>query len=260
VFSLVLLATLTANAGVSLAIPGFQLVDLDEKHGPFLENSLAQQLVRQGLQVTTSTQLQAMLGVERQKQLLGCSEDGSCMVELANALGVDGLLLGTIARLADGSVQVNVRVIAASTAKLLAQWTARVASEEALLKAFAEEAPRLAADIQGTVRPSPGPSKAWAILPGGLALGLGVAGAVTLGIAEGRVQQLRSGPALESNVQVFATETKGLQTAGAVLVISAGVSAGLAGALALFGSSNPVQPVAYVTPSGGGLGVCGVFP
>ncbi len=41
-----------------------------------------------------------MLSVERQKQLMGCS-DSSCMAEIAGALDVDGVVVGSLARLGE---------------------------------------------------------------------------------------------------------------------------------------------------------------
>lgn len=258
--SLVLLATLAADPTVSLAVPGFQLIDLDAEHGPFLESAFAQQLQRQGLQVTTSTQLRLLVGLERQKQLVGCSEDNSCLIELANALGTDGLVLGSLAKLSDGSVQINVRIVSATTARLMTQWSARLGSEEALLRAFSTEAPRLAADVREVMHPSSGPSRAWALAPAAVAVGLGVAAAFMLGTAESNVQKLNTGPLLDGDVQVFAQQTRGLQIAGAALGIGAGVSAGLAIALlALLGPREAPRPVAWISPSGGGLGLTWVF-
>ncbi len=48
--------------------------------------------------VVTSAEMEAVLGLERQKQLLSCDQQ-SCMTELAGALGVDYLIIGTVGRL-----------------------------------------------------------------------------------------------------------------------------------------------------------------
>ena len=70
----------------------------------------------------------ALLGVERQKQLLGCSDAASsCMAELAGALGADGLVTGQLARIGK-SFQLNVKVLAADgsrTLDLLARYETR---------------------------------------------------------------------------------------------------------------------------------------
>ncbi len=51
------------------------------------------------MQVITSTMMQSILGLERQKQLLGCKEDTSCLVEVGNALGADLLVSCTLGKL-----------------------------------------------------------------------------------------------------------------------------------------------------------------
>ena len=254
-----MLAALT-QAPVSLAVPGFQFVDLDEKHASFLVESFAQQLARQGLSITTEAQLATVIGLERQKQLLGCGSDSSCMLELANALGVDGLVVGTLARL-DTRYQVTVRVVSASTARLLAQWSTGVASEEALLEAFRSIAPSLASDIRRSMhRGGAGVSRTWAALPGALALGLGVGAGISLGIAEGRVAMLTSGTLVPGDAKHFADETRQLQTLGAGLSIAAAVSVAATATLLIFGADPPATPLAWISAGGGGLAVSGVFP
>jgi hypothetical protein len=50
--------------------------------------------------VTGSAEIAALIGVERQKQMLGCSDEG-CAVELAGALDTDRILSGTLSKLGD---------------------------------------------------------------------------------------------------------------------------------------------------------------
>jgi hypothetical protein len=56
---------------------------------------IAGALTDQGLEVITSHDITAALGVERQKQLLGCAES-SCLAELGGAMGVDYIVYATI--------------------------------------------------------------------------------------------------------------------------------------------------------------------
>lgn len=49
-------------------------------------------------------EVRAMLDIEAQKQLLGCEEDESCVAEIAGALGVDVVIVGTLARVGDESI------------------------------------------------------------------------------------------------------------------------------------------------------------
>ena len=248
-----------AASPISLAVPGFQLVDLDEKHAAFLVESFAQQLSRQGFTITTQAQLGTLLGLEREKALLGCGSDGSCMLELANALGVDGLVVGTLAKI-DGRYQMTVRIISASNAHLLAQWSDAFPTEDALLDAFTSIAPKLARDVERATHRGSGVRRTWALLPGAVALGLGVGAGITLGAAEGRVAMLKSGEPIPGDAKVFAQETKPLQAVGAGLCIAAGATLGVAAALLLFGADSPATPTAFIVPGGGGLALSGVFP
>ncbi len=50
--------------------------------------------------VASSRDVAQLLGVERQKQLLGCS-DGSCMAELSGAIGARFILSGSLVKLGD---------------------------------------------------------------------------------------------------------------------------------------------------------------
>src|SRR5207247_2413764 len=66
-------------------------------------DAVTNEVSRRGFFETTSTQeIQTMLGVERQRQLLGCSEQAqSCMTELADAIGARFVLSGSLTKLGD---------------------------------------------------------------------------------------------------------------------------------------------------------------
>src|SRR5688500_16256709 len=97
--ALVLAAVVVSIAPMKLALPGLQVVGIDPKLGAFYGEHFAQQLTLRGARVTSTSEISALLGLERQKQLLGCSDEASsCMAELAKALGVDGLALGDVAK------------------------------------------------------------------------------------------------------------------------------------------------------------------
>ena len=92
------LAAHAAGPVPKLAAPGLNGVGLDAAFAGFAGEHLAQQLREAGLEVVTGSEIGAVLGIERQKQLLGCSAGASCMTELANALGADGVVLGDLAQ------------------------------------------------------------------------------------------------------------------------------------------------------------------
>jgi len=57
----------------------------------------------QGVEVISPSEIAAVLGLERQRQLLGCSESG-CLAELGGAMGVDYIIQGAMAVLEHDSV------------------------------------------------------------------------------------------------------------------------------------------------------------
>jgi hypothetical protein len=67
-----------------------------------LTDAVAVEVGKRGyFEALSSRDMQTLLGVERQKQLLGCNEEGSCLTELAGALGARYVMTGAIARLGD---------------------------------------------------------------------------------------------------------------------------------------------------------------
>jgi len=151
-----LVAALAAAAPVKLAAPGLSYVNVDEKVGDFMVDYLAQQLVAQGIAVTTKTQVNALLGFERQKSLLGCSgQSASCLAELAGALGVDGLVTGSLARTAKGSYVINITVVAARDGRSVGAMSARAPDDDALLDVLATAARQLAPKVISELGPKP---------------------------------------------------------------------------------------------------------
>jgi hypothetical protein len=57
----------------------------------------------QRVSVVSMDEVRAMLDVEAQKQLAGCADD-SCLSGIADSLGVDGVVLGSLSQVADGRV------------------------------------------------------------------------------------------------------------------------------------------------------------
>ena len=138
---------LTADPVLRVASPGLSGVNVPEKTAAFYSEHLAQQLSLAGAKVTTNREMSAVLGLERQRQLMGCNDaqNPSCLVELANALGVDAVLVGDVAKL-EKKYQVNVKLISARSAEAVALYSARPEGEEALLDELTRAARQLAAN------------------------------------------------------------------------------------------------------------------
>src|SRR3954462_9241740 len=118
--SLAVAVAMSAAPGqIKLAAPGLLGVRVTKEVATFFSDHLAQELEAQGLSVMTASDINALLGIERQKDLVGCAnEGGGCMAELATALGVDGVVTGSIGQF-DGLFQINLKVVAAADGRKL---------------------------------------------------------------------------------------------------------------------------------------------
>jgi TolB-like protein len=88
--------------------------------------------VRQ-VSVLGSSDLAALLGVERQRQLLGCREDeSSCLAELGGALGASYILMGKMGRVGK-QLRVDLKLLASGRAQVLGREGFLIASEDELV-------------------------------------------------------------------------------------------------------------------------------
>jgi hypothetical protein len=125
----------------------FAGVNVDPKVASFFSDHFAGALVRRGLMVLTPAEINAMIGLERSKQLAGCTEEASsCVAELSNALGVDGLVVGTVAKFGT-TLQANIKVFAASSGASVKAVSVKATGEEAFLEALSKEAVVVAPDV-----------------------------------------------------------------------------------------------------------------
>jgi hypothetical protein len=74
---------------------------------------------RAGVEVVTQREIAAVLSLERQRAMLGCSSD-ACVAELGGALGCDRLVTGDLARLGE-SFLLHLRLVETGRARVLAQ-------------------------------------------------------------------------------------------------------------------------------------------
>jgi hypothetical protein len=65
----------------------------------------------EGASVISREDIKAMLALEQQKQMIGCSDDTSCLAELGAALGVSYLVVGHVGKVS-GTYVVSLRLIA----------------------------------------------------------------------------------------------------------------------------------------------------
>jgi len=177
---LVALAIAAAPGPAPVAKPKLIVLDLaavggvDPQVAGALSEAVSAEVARTGyFQVLASKDVQTLLGLERQKQLLGCSEDAqSCFTELAGALGARFVMAGSVAKLGD-AYQLSLQVLDSRTAQPVGR-TTRLGKD---LKELRHAIPYAVADAAGTPSPAP-PSR---VLPLALASGGGavvIAGAL----------------------------------------------------------------------------------
>lgn len=261
---------------ISVAAPGLSTVGLEQGLGELYSEHLAQQLRLRGLRVITAKDIGTMLGVERQRALLGCGDQSTeCMTELVNALGTESVLTGEIGKI--GSVvQVNLKVLSPTNARTLASFTRRVDSEDAVLpaleaaarslveqvsQALGRSVPELAPAARAQLTDDSGPSKAfWA--PAAVGVVAGVVGVVLLVDARAQYSELLrtdGEPLNPTRAASVRQQGERNQLVGGVLVGVA--AAGVAGtALWYFLGRSSTSASAFVMPGAAGVSIAGTLP
>ncbi|MFZ5442418.1 MAG: hypothetical protein ACOZQL_20585 [Myxococcota bacterium] len=271
--SLLLALLLSADPQPPVVLmPGLQSVNLEPKRAEAYATRLAQRLTLFGVHVTTGAEVAAVLGYERQQQLLGCGDDTCRSVTVMNA-PIDGLLVGTASKLGS-KWTLDAIILAPGTAKKLATASATGTDEDSLLSSIPLVAEKLSSQLAASLgrelvargteerRPSLVKRLAWVPLAVGVAAGAG--GAVSLGLAQGTAAQLRQVRTPET--ALTPAQTSDLVAAGKLqqnlgwVGVGVGV-AGLAGAAAMFflGGEEVVSAGLAFTPGGATLSVTGSF-
>ena len=215
--------------------------------------------------VVSSKDLQTLLGLERQRQVMGCTDKGSsCLAELADAIGARFVLSGSVTQLGS-AFQLNLQTLDTVLAAPLGRST-RIANG---LGSLRSDIPFAAAEATATPLPPP-PSR---ILPysliaaGGLAvIGGGVLGMQALaqeGAVSRELQNGDSNPAALRTLSSYREEVGAIeaQKTASVLLVAAGLAVAGVGIYL-----NPRDPTATGTthlalvPAGRGAALVGIFP
>lgn len=85
--------------------------------------------------VISSKDITTMLGLERQRQLMGCNEDTSCMTEIANALGAEFVLVGTVGKVGENYL-VSARLIDGLASRVVGRGSVQATDPNLLLSAL----------------------------------------------------------------------------------------------------------------------------
>lgn len=130
------------------------------------------------LEVLSAEDMRRVIGVEAEKQALGCKADASCLAELAGALGARFLVYGSATRL--GTVVVLNLSLFDSSKGLAVARESREYSDPAELPALARSAAGAMFRVVGVdLAPEPVSSL---VIVGGSVLGVGVAAAAGCGV------------------------------------------------------------------------------
>ena len=178
------LALLPAAAGaaprVKIAVTDIRSVQgVAPGTATILTDIVVSEVARAGYDVVSQADITAMIGFEKQKRVLGCSEDSSCLAEIGGALGVDFMLTGQVGQIGTRN-RVSLLVVDTKKARVVgrsAQFSdqnedALVRAAESALKeilaairaaqtvAQAPPAGTAAAAAKGTPPPTAAPGKA----------------------------------------------------------------------------------------------------
>lgn len=266
---LLIALTVSQTTPVRLAAPGLHGVRVTPDVVGFFSDHLAQQLTVQGLQVVTASEMQSLIGLERQKALLGCDAvaQSSCLVELASALGVDGVVTGSVGRF-DETIQVNLKVISASDGRSLGAWSGSAEKESAVLARLNEAASSLAAQVAVSLHHTPLPAAAapvaspsrWWLLPTGVALAGAVTGSIFMARVAGVDSALRAGQPAELPQANAALAQARTEQVVAITAFAVGGAALITAGGLLWAGTSSVAIVPTGDTHGGGVSFSGALP
>lgn len=99
---LIAAAATTAQAAPKTKVAVMEVKNVQgvaEGTATILTDIVVSEIARHGLDVVSKSDITAIVGFEKQKALLGCSDDSSCLAEIGGALGVDFMLTGQVGQI-----------------------------------------------------------------------------------------------------------------------------------------------------------------
>jgi TolB-like protein len=271
----ILLAATLPAAAAAAPRPRVAVMDIQPIQGvapgtaAILTNVAADDIARAGFDVVSRTDIVNLLGFEKQKAMLGCASDASCLAEIGGALGVDYLFTGQVGQIGT-QFHLSIQIADSRKARVAARTSRFVernedallrATREAIAGALATVAPGAAPggrlpDAPAAARPRTG---AWIALgtAGVLLAGGGVAGLVAkskydaLADKRGQVGYAADWSSDEAAIRRTALAADALYAGGA---IAAGVGAWL-----WFRADAPITVAPALTPDSAGVAVAGRF-
>jgi hypothetical protein len=120
------------------------------------EIALTEASAVKGYDVVGKSDIVAMLGFEKQKAVLGCSDDSACLAELGGALGVDLVMVGSLGRIG-ALYRLDLKLVDAKKAKIRGRVGVNVEGQEEKIVAATQRAVRalLDPDAKGSLGTGP---------------------------------------------------------------------------------------------------------
>lgn len=254
-----------------IAVMDLQAVQgVTEGTASILTHVVTDDIARAGFDVVSKTDVANLLGFEKQKAMLGCSGDASCLAEIGGALGVDYLFTGQVGQIGS-QFHLSIQIADVRKARVAAR-TSRFTdrNEDALLRATREAlAGALATVAPGAVvvplpsdRPAaatPARTGAWiafatagALLAGGATAGL-VAKSKYDALAEKQDQ-----PGYDDDWSAEEGSIRATAMTADILYAGSAVAAGI-GAWLWFRADPPVAVAPVLSPDSAGVAVAGRF-
>ncbi|MDP1822270.1 MAG: hypothetical protein Q8L48_03480 [Archangium sp.] len=260
--------TLLAAGNMKIAVLAFSASGVDATVASAVTESVTAEIAVRGyFDPMSASEIQTVLGVERQKALLGCGEE-DCMTELAGALGAPYVMSGSLVKL-EGVFQLNLQVIDSRKARTIGRSTKLAKDFESLRF----QIPYAVAEACGTPLP-PAPSR---VLPysmvgvgGASLLGGGVLGIIALTSESAVLGELaaddRNRTVVLSTAKTYSDKLDAIATQKTISLVAMIAGAALvAGGIILMPPAAPeagvkVALVPVVLPGGVGAAFVGVLP
>jgi hypothetical protein len=223
-----------------------------------LTDAVATEVAARGFfEVISAKDVQTLLGVERQRQLIGCSDDGHCLTELAGAIGSRFVLSGQLGRVGE-AYQLTLESLDTQKQRPLGRSTRIAKDPQSLRRQLAW------AVAEATSTPLPSPPSHWlpysvgalgaaALLAGGY---FGVDGLSREGQVAATIQAGQQGQTPLSTLTFYQRQAQtGARERTASLALL-GAGAGLLG-LAVLLNPPDVGGQVVLVPTSRGIGLAG---
>lgn len=242
---------------------------LTPQAGQTITAILTADAAKAGFEVVSQADVAAMLAFQKQRQMLGCTDEG-CLAELGGALGADYVLTGEAARVGSRD-HLSLTLLDARRAKVLGRSAGfsqggddelAVAAQQRLRLLVRQERPDLAARMPPVVSPAEARLRsrrtaAWWTLGSGGAL---LAGGAVVGLSARQQASDLKAPGGWQGTDYQARWDRQRRTAlTADLLLGAGVLAGGVGAWLWWSSSAPVVALPAVAGGAPGITLAGRF-